>query len=74
MKLTGNRSRRTAALAIAVAALSLLAAFDETLGAEPIKIGFSMALTGAYAGNGKAALVATQMWAEDQNSPLDLGW
>lgn len=36
--------------------------------AEPIKIGFSMALTGAYAGNGKAALLATQMWAEDQNA------
>jgi hypothetical protein len=28
-----------------------------------MKIGFSMALTGAYAGNGKAALLATQMWA-----------
>ncbi|MGE3991525.1 amino acid ABC transporter substrate-binding protein [Pseudorhodoplanes sp.] len=36
--------------------------------AEPIKIGFSMGLTGAYAGNGKAALLATQMWAEDQNA------
>lgn len=35
---------------------------------QPIKIGFSMGLTGAYAGNGKAALLATQMWAEDQNA------
>ena len=35
--------------------------------AESIKIGFSMALSGAYAGNGKAALLAVQMWAEDQN-------
>jgi branched-chain amino acid transport system substrate-binding protein len=68
MKLTGNRFRRAAVLAIAVAVLSLLAVFDKTLAAEPIKIGFSMALTGAYAGNGKAALLATQMWAEDQNA------
>jgi branched-chain amino acid transport system substrate-binding protein len=68
MKLTGNRFRRTAVLAIAVAVLSLLAAFDKALAAESIKIGFSMALTGAYAGNGKAALLATQMWAEDQNA------
>ncbi len=35
--------------------------------AEPIKIGFGMALTGALAGNGKAALMAMQMWAEDVN-------
>ena len=36
--------------------------------AEPIKIGFSMALTGPYSANGKAALLADQMWAEDQNA------
>lgn len=35
---------------------------------DPLKIGFSMALTGAYSGNGKAALLAIQMWAEDQNA------
>jgi len=37
------------------------------LAAGPIKIGFGMALTGALAGNGKAALIAMQMWAEDVN-------
>src|SRR6266487_6999176 len=68
MELTGNRFRRTAVLATALAALTLLAAFDKARAAEPIKIGFSMALTGAYAGNGKAALLATQMWVEDQNA------
>jgi branched-chain amino acid transport system substrate-binding protein len=67
MELTESRFRR-AMLAPAVAVLSVLAAFDQTLAAEPIKIGFSMALTGAYAGNGKAALLATQMWAEDENA------
>jgi branched-chain amino acid transport system substrate-binding protein len=45
-----------------------LAAPEQVLAAEPIKIGFSMALTGAYAGNGKAALLATQIWADDQNA------
>src|ERR1700732_712348 len=36
--------------------------------AEPIRVGFSMALTGGLAGTGKAALLATQMWAEDVNA------
>ena len=36
--------------------------------AEPIRIGFSMALTGGLAGTGKAALLATQIWAEDVNA------
>ncbi|PPR62546.1 MAG: hypothetical protein CFH08_01806, partial [Alphaproteobacteria bacterium MarineAlpha3_Bin7] len=35
---------------------------------EPIKIGFSMALTGGLAGGGKQALVAMEMWAQDINS------
>jgi branched-chain amino acid transport system substrate-binding protein len=36
--------------------------------AEPIKIGFSMSLTGGLAGGGKSALLAIQMWAEDVNA------
>jgi branched-chain amino acid transport system substrate-binding protein len=68
MNLTGDRLRHLIVLASALAALNPLASFGKTLAAEPIKIGFSMALTGAYAGNGKAALLATQMWAEDQNA------
>ena len=35
--------------------------------AEPIKIGFSMALTGALAGAGKAALIAMEIWRDDIN-------
>ena len=38
-----------------------------TKAAEPIKVGFSMALTGALAGGGKQALVSMEMWAEDVN-------
>src|SRR5690242_17097601 len=36
--------------------------------ADPIKIGFSMSLTGGLAGGGKSALLAIQIWAEDVNA------
>jgi len=35
---------------------------------EPIKIGFSMALTGPLAANGKQALLGMQIWEEEINS------
>ena len=35
---------------------------------QPLKIGFGMSLTGPLAGNGKAALIAMQIWAEDVNA------
>src|ERR1700720_2598628 len=35
---------------------------------DPITIGFSMALTGSLAVNGKSGLLAMQIWAEDQNA------
>src|SRR5712691_13430962 len=34
----------------------------------PITIGFSMALTGSLAVNGKSGLLAMQIWAENQNA------
>jgi branched-chain amino acid transport system substrate-binding protein len=34
---------------------------------DPIKIGFSMALSGALAGGGQQSLLAMQIWAEDIN-------
>jgi branched-chain amino acid transport system substrate-binding protein len=34
----------------------------------PLKIGFGMSLTGPLAGNGKAALISMQIWAEDVNA------
>src|SRR5881296_4293600 len=37
------------------------------LAQQPLKIGFGMSLTGPLAGNGKAALIAMQIWAEDVN-------
>jgi branched-chain amino acid transport system substrate-binding protein len=52
-----------------LAALFLVGQTDaqHALAAEPIKIGFSMALSGGLAANGKAALVAMQMWADKVN-------
>ena len=35
---------------------------------QPITIGFSMALTGSLAVNGKSGLLAMQIWAENQNA------
>jgi len=35
---------------------------------QPLKIGFGMSLTGPLAGNGKAALISMQIWAEDVNA------
>ena len=48
-----------------------LAAFVLALSAQaqqPLKIGFGMSLTGPLAGNGKAALISMQIWAEDVNA------
>jgi len=50
-----------------LAVAGILAAAGPAMAAEPIKIGFSMALTGGLAANGKAALLAMQMWADDVN-------
>jgi branched-chain amino acid transport system substrate-binding protein len=52
---------------VLVAAFALSAAGAPALAADPIKIGFGMALTGGLAGNGKAALMAMQIWTEDVN-------
>src|SRR5438876_9416711 len=35
--------------------------------ADPIKIGFGMALTGGLSANGKPALLAMQIWKDDVN-------
>ena len=36
--------------------------------ADPIKVGFSMALTGGVAQNGKQLLIALQIWRDDVNA------
>jgi branched-chain amino acid transport system substrate-binding protein len=56
---------RIAASAIAAALLLTMA---PAKAAEPIKIGFGMALTGPLAANGKMSLVAMQVWEDDINA------
>jgi branched-chain amino acid transport system substrate-binding protein len=53
--------------AIAFIGAALLAA-AAAHAADPIKIGFSMALTGGGAANGKVALLAMKIWEADQNA------
>ncbi len=53
---------------VAIAALGVsTAVVPAASAAEPLKIGFSMALTGPLAGAGKAALIAMQIWKDDVN-------
>ena len=52
------------ALAVAFGTLASVA----TQAAEPLKIGFSMALSGGLAGAGKAALIAMNIWKDDINA------
>src|SRR5579871_5971768 len=57
--------RRTATL-LAFLGAALLALSAQA--AEPIKVGFSMALTGGVAAIGKQVLVALQIWRDDVNA------
>ncbi len=53
----------------AIALVAMLAlALGSARAAEPLKIGFSMALTGGLAPNGKSALLAMQLWEKDVNA------
>src|ERR1700730_2575013 len=60
---------KSALAATAVAtALTGLASGVAAQSGEPIKIGFSMAMTGGLAANGKSALLAQKIWEEDVNA------
>src|SRR5687768_4804412 len=50
------------------ALLPMCALAPPVLAADPIKIGFGMALTGGLAANGRAAVLAFQMWADEVNA------
>jgi branched-chain amino acid transport system substrate-binding protein len=56
----------TAAFALLAGALVAGPASAQT--GDPIKIGYSMALTGGLAPNGKSALLAQKIWEEDVNA------
>jgi branched-chain amino acid transport system substrate-binding protein len=66
--LRGLTRRHIAALLVGAAAGTALAAGPALAqSGEPIKIGFSMALTGPLSPNGKQALLGMKIWEEDIN-------
>jgi branched-chain amino acid transport system substrate-binding protein len=65
------KSRTCALLVAATLALAACAMFVVSASAqnkEPIKIGFSMALTGPLAANGKQTLLGMKIWEEETNA------
>ncbi|HXX04922.1 MAG TPA: amino acid ABC transporter substrate-binding protein [Xanthobacteraceae bacterium] len=54
--------------AVAAAAVLMLAPRAPAAAADPIRIGFSMAMTGGVAQNGKQLLIALQLWRDDVNA------
>ena len=59
---------RRLAVAVAALALLLLPPHPPASAADPVKVGFSMAMTGAVAQNGKQLLIALQLWRDDVNA------
>jgi branched-chain amino acid transport system substrate-binding protein len=57
-----------AGASFALAALALSAGSAAAQSKEPIKIGYSMAMTGGLGPNGKSALLAQKIWEEDINA------
>ena len=55
-------------IARAAALAALIFAAGQVQAAEPIRIGFGMALTGGLAAAGKTALLAMQIWQDDVNA------
>src|ERR1700727_1173149 len=66
----GNDMRSTLTSVVAAAAIAVAGALTGAAAqsGEPIKIGFSMAMTGGLGPNGKSALLAQKIWEEDVNA------
>src|SRR5262247_906076 len=69
MRQSGSRSILRAVLIAVLTTVVLLAGAGAFVAqaADPIKIGFGMALTGGLSANGKPALLAVQIWKDDIN-------
>src|SRR5262245_20686344 len=64
----GNTNPRYWGLVSAAALAACVLSGGATYAAEPITIGFGMALTGGLAAAGKTALLAMQIWRDDVNA------
>src|SRR5690349_8613530 len=60
--------RWLARVASIVLMLALPGAVSTSNAAEPIKVGFSMSMTGAVAPNGRQLLAALEIWRDDVNA------
>ena len=60
--------RRIFAAVVGAVALAAVALTSPALAADPIKVGFSMALTGGVAQNGKQLIIALELWRDDVNA------
>jgi branched-chain amino acid transport system substrate-binding protein len=54
--------------ALLAISLSWLLAAAPAMAADSVKVGFSMALTGSVAPNGKQILLALEIWRDDVNA------
>jgi branched-chain amino acid transport system substrate-binding protein len=63
-----RKTRGNLAAAFAAAALALVVFLTPARAADPIKVGFSMALTGGVAQNGKQLIIALELWRDDVNA------
>jgi len=68
MKTITRRDVGRLSAAAAATALGARSASAQAPSGPPIRIGYSMSLTGGLAGNGRPALVAHQIWAQDVNA------
>ena len=59
---------RHVTVAIFVLALSFIGIGAPARAADPVKVGFSMALTGSVAQNGKQLIIALELWRDDVNA------
>jgi branched-chain amino acid transport system substrate-binding protein len=65
---SGRGRMKNLARSVLLAALFAIAAVGESYAAEPIKIGFSMELTGPFAVVGKTGLLAFKIWEDEVNA------
>ena len=66
-----SKIRRVVLALLSIVTLSFALSFTlagSARAADPIKVGFSMALTGAVAPNGKQNLLALEIWRDDVNA------
>jgi len=64
----GRRTFVALALVVAIALAAVLSGGAQAQTATPIKVGFSMSLTGAVAPNGRQLLLTLEIWRDDVNA------